>query len=124
MTDNPMREPGLVDVLTAQAMKSPTPYAPVLDLGNRSTPEPEEGKGLQIVFDEKTADTMREIANDLGFDNLPNFLMTAASIYGQMLGAAINQGYTTVIMANPETEDCIEVPLVKKDDVSADGPTD
>ena len=121
MIEHSMRDPGLLDVMQNWAVKSPSPFARVPNLDAKKEQLEQEGKdGLTLIFAEEVSSKLKQIAKDLDFASVPDFIVTATSVFGQMLGAAKHDGYTMVILVNPETQQVIEIPLVKPDDMQPD----
>ena len=108
---NNIQEPGLLGVMRNQAAGVPA-FTPTYDIGSQ---EAERRDGMTIVFSEGVTKTLKEVSANLGFRTVADFINTATSIYGQMLRAATVEGYSKVIMMNPETEQVIHVPLVSDD---------
>jgi len=104
-------EPGIFTVMENMSVKMPNPFRTYPKFEKEVKEESLED-GLTIVFDKATAEQMTGIAKELGFSNLGDFVNTSVSIYGQMLRAAQNDGYTKALLLNPKTEEVISVSLV------------
>ena len=116
MTDSyEPQEPGLLGVMRNQAAGIPM-FTPSYDIGGQDA---EKRDGMSITFSEGVTQQLKRISSDLGFLTVADFINTATSVYGQMLRAAQVEGYSQVLMVNPETEQVINVPLVS-DDVPTD----
>lgn len=111
MTDNQTpNEPGFLGVLQNQAIGVPA-FTPRYDIGTGAAEEKDDN-ALTLVFSGEVRKEMSRIAAELGFDNLVTFINTATSVYGQMMGAAKNEGFRQVLLVNPDTEKVINVPLI------------
>lgn len=104
-------DPGLFTVMENMSVGMPNPFRTYPKFEKKED-DPSLEDGLTIVFNKATAEQMTSIAKELGFDNLGNFVNASVSIYGQMLRAAQEDGYTKALLLNPETEEVISVTLV------------
>lgn len=114
MKNQEIPEPGFTGVMQNMVLTPRTPFASNPDLA-KPVVEDNAGKELNLVFSANTTEHMTEISKSLGFENLVDFITTATSIYGQMLGAAKDEGYSKVLMMNPVTEEVIQVSLVSSE---------
>ena len=119
MINDNVQDPGFLEVMQNMSVSSPSPFRSYAKIGQTAAEagdKPSDADGLQLVFDKDVALELKQRALKFGYDNAPGFIQAAVSVYGQMLAAAHDEGYTQVILLNPETEEVIQVPLVNNDD--------
>ncbi len=118
MNDN-VQDPGFLEVMQNMSVSSPSPFRSYAKIGQTAAEageQPSDTDGLTLVFEKDVAVDLKARALKFGYDNAPGFIQAAVSVYGQMLAAARDEGYTKVILFNPETEEVIQVPLVDNED--------
>ena len=114
MSNEDNQEAGFLSYMQNTAINSSTPFKAIPDFTQPTEDPVDEEDGFTIVFSKDVAEQLKGTALDLGFANSADFINTAVSVYGQMLGAAKNEGFTQVVLINPETQDMIQVPLVQE----------
>ena len=113
MNDNNVQDPGFLEVMQNMSVSSPSPFRSYAKIGQTASEAGEQSDtdGLTLVFDKDVAVDLKARALKYGFDNAPGFIQAAVSVFGQMLAAAQEDGYTQVILLNPETDEVIQVAM-------------
>ena len=108
-----IKDPGFLEVMQNMSVSSPSPFRSYAKIGQTVAEggEKSDTDGLQLVFEKDVAIELKARALKYGFDNAPGFIQAAVSVFGQMLAAAQEDGYTQVILLNPETEEVIQVAM-------------
>jgi hypothetical protein len=114
MNDNNVQDPGFLEVMQNMSVSSPSPFRSYAKIGQTAAEAgdgPSDTDGLTLVFEKDVAVDLKARALKYGFDNAPGFIQAAVSVFGQMLAAAQDDGYTQVILLNPKTEEVIQVAM-------------
>ena len=113
MNENNVQDPGFLEVMQNMSVSSPSPFRSYAKIGQTAAEagEKSDTDGLTLVFDKDVAVDLKARALRYGFDNAPGFIQAAVSVFGQMLAAAQEDGYTQVILLNPETDEVIQVQM-------------
>ena len=109
-----IKDPGFLEVMQNMSVSSPSPFRSYAKLGQTTAEAgdaPSDANGLQLVFEKDVAIELKARAIKYGFDNAPGFIQAAVSVFGQMLAAGQDDGFTQVILLNPETEEVIQVQM-------------
>jgi hypothetical protein len=103
--------PGFASVMQNYAYNPATPFRTLPTFGDIKK---EENKGIELRFPPDVVDKLETVASKYGFSGPVDFINTAMSVYGQML-VAKEDGFTQVVLLNPETNDIIPVQLTRDD---------
>jgi hypothetical protein len=108
-----IKDPGFLEVMQNMSVSSPSPFRSYAKIGQTvaEAGEKSDTDGLQLVFEKDVAIELKARALKYGFDNAPGFIQAAVSVFGQMLAAGQDDGFTQVILLNPETEEVIQVQM-------------